>query len=179
MAAISVKPSARRYSRDPGIIRIYTQLAFCVNLHRAVIGPSATLTGRWRPDIDLRRMLTGYFVAEDWSQSTKPSDFSSVQYSQSMAAIPVKPSARRYSRALCWAWLFMRLQTVSYLSVHTADAELSDYVTNNYSKHINYKPNGPCQAKRCLRPWSKCTHSDLYRLQSSKCVRMRLCACVG
>ena len=37
-----------------------TQLAFYVNLHRAVIGPSATLTGRWRPDIDLRRMLTGY-----------------------------------------------------------------------------------------------------------------------
>ena len=36
-----------------------TQLAFYVNLHRAVIGPSATLTGRWRPDIDLRRMLTG------------------------------------------------------------------------------------------------------------------------
>ena len=35
------------------------QLAFYVNLHRAVIGPSATLTGRWRPDIDLRRMLTG------------------------------------------------------------------------------------------------------------------------
>ena len=36
-----------------------TQLAFYVNLHRAVIGPSATMTGRWRPDIDLRRMLTG------------------------------------------------------------------------------------------------------------------------
>ena len=36
------------------------QLAFYVNLHRAVIGPSATLTGRWRPDIDLRRMLTGW-----------------------------------------------------------------------------------------------------------------------
>ena len=35
------------------------QLAFYVNLHRAVIGPSATLTGLWRPDIDLRRMLTG------------------------------------------------------------------------------------------------------------------------
>ena len=35
------------------------QLAFYVNLYRAVIGPSATLTGRWRPDIDLRRMLTG------------------------------------------------------------------------------------------------------------------------
>ena len=35
------------------------QLAFYVNLHRAVIGPSATLTGRWRPDIDLRKMLTG------------------------------------------------------------------------------------------------------------------------
>ena len=35
------------------------QLAFYVNLHRAVIDPSATLTGRWRPDIDLRRMLTG------------------------------------------------------------------------------------------------------------------------
>ena len=40
---------------------IHTQLAFYVNLHRAVIGPTATLTGRWRPDIDLRRMLTGYF----------------------------------------------------------------------------------------------------------------------
>ena len=39
----------------------YTQLAFYVNLHRAVIGPSATLTGRWRPDIDLRRMLTGIY----------------------------------------------------------------------------------------------------------------------
>ena len=37
-----------------------TQLAFYLNLYRAVIGPSATLTGRWRPDIDLRRMLTGY-----------------------------------------------------------------------------------------------------------------------
>ena len=40
----------------------YTQLAFYVNLHRAVIGPSATLTGRWRSDIDLRRMLTGYVL---------------------------------------------------------------------------------------------------------------------
>ena len=39
----------------------HSQLAFYVNLHRAVIGPSATLTGRWRPDIDLRRMLTGLF----------------------------------------------------------------------------------------------------------------------
>ena len=38
-----------------------TQLAFYVNLHQAVIGPSATLTGRWRPEIDLRRMLTGMF----------------------------------------------------------------------------------------------------------------------
>ena len=38
---------------------VQTQVAFYVNLHRAVIGPSATLTGRWRPDIDLRRMLTG------------------------------------------------------------------------------------------------------------------------
>ena len=35
------------------------QSAFYVNLYRAVIGPSATLTGRWRPDIDLRRMLAG------------------------------------------------------------------------------------------------------------------------
>ena len=42
----------------------YTQLAFYVNLHRAVIGPSATLTGRWRPDIDLRRMLTGYSIRD-------------------------------------------------------------------------------------------------------------------
>ena len=39
-----------------------SQLAFYVNLHRAVIGPSATLTGRWRPDIDLRRMLTGLML---------------------------------------------------------------------------------------------------------------------
>ena len=39
-----------------------SQLAFYVNLHRSVIGPSATLTGRWRPDIDLRRMLTGIVV---------------------------------------------------------------------------------------------------------------------
>ena len=38
---------------------LISQLAFYVNLYRAVIGPSATLTGRWRPDIDLRRMLTG------------------------------------------------------------------------------------------------------------------------
>ena len=34
--------------------RVISQLAFYVNLHRAVIGPSATLTGRWQPDIDLR-----------------------------------------------------------------------------------------------------------------------------
>ena len=40
-----------------------SQLAFYVNLHRAVIGPSATLTGRWRPDIDLRRMLTVLIIA--------------------------------------------------------------------------------------------------------------------
>ena len=40
-------------------VHVRTQLAFYVNLHRAVIGPSATLTGRWRPDIDLCRMLTG------------------------------------------------------------------------------------------------------------------------
>ena len=37
-----------------------SQLLFYVNLHRAVIGPSATLTGRWRPDIDLRRMRTNF-----------------------------------------------------------------------------------------------------------------------
>ena len=43
------------------------QLAFYVNLHRAVIGPSATLTGRWRPDIDLRRMLTGTSMSAVWS----------------------------------------------------------------------------------------------------------------
>ena len=38
---------------------VTSQLAFYVNLYRAVIGPSATLTGRWLPDIDFRRMLTG------------------------------------------------------------------------------------------------------------------------
>ena len=37
--------------------RLRSQLAFYVNLYRAVISPSATLTGRWQPDIDLRRML--------------------------------------------------------------------------------------------------------------------------
>ena len=36
-----------------------SQSAFYVNLYRAVIGPSGQLTGRWRPDIDLRRMLAG------------------------------------------------------------------------------------------------------------------------
>ena len=41
----------------------HSQQAFYVNLHRAVIGPSATLTGRWRPDIDLRRMLTGLTIS--------------------------------------------------------------------------------------------------------------------
>ena len=39
-----------------------SQSAFYVNLYRAVIGPSATLTGRWRPDVDLRRMLAGLHV---------------------------------------------------------------------------------------------------------------------
>ena len=42
------------------LLKARSQLAFYVNLHRTVIGPSATLTGRWRPDIDLRRMLTGF-----------------------------------------------------------------------------------------------------------------------
>ena len=46
------KPSLTSY-------KLLTQLAFYVNLHRTIIGPSATLTGRWWPDIDLRRMLTG------------------------------------------------------------------------------------------------------------------------
>ena len=62
------KPTIRRATSED-----VTQLAFYVNLHRAVIGPSATLTGRWRPDIDLRRMLTGQislrFVA-GWSESS-------------------------------------------------------------------------------------------------------------
>ena len=45
----------------------HSQLAFYVNLHRAVIGPSTTLTGRCRPDIDLRRMLTGFTVIKKWA----------------------------------------------------------------------------------------------------------------
>ena len=49
---------------------IISQLAFYVNLHRAVIGPSATLTGRWRPDIDLRRMLTGMYIVYKCMSST-------------------------------------------------------------------------------------------------------------
>ena len=40
---------------------ITTQLAFFINLQRAVRGPSATLTGRERPAIDLYRMLTGIY----------------------------------------------------------------------------------------------------------------------
>ena len=49
-----------RYRETKALVKqnIFSLLAFYVNLHRAVIGPSATLTGRWRPDIDLRRMLT-------------------------------------------------------------------------------------------------------------------------
>ena len=54
-AQVSDRPGGKFRSEN----WICTQLAFYVNLHRAVIGPSATLTGRWRPDIDLRRMLTG------------------------------------------------------------------------------------------------------------------------
>ena len=50
----AMAPLSKRYKQ-----KAQTQLAFYENLHRAVIGPSATLTGRWRPDIDLRRMLTG------------------------------------------------------------------------------------------------------------------------
>ena len=51
-----------RYRETKALVKqnTFSQLAFYVNLHRAVIGPSATLTGRWRPDIDLRRMLTGF-----------------------------------------------------------------------------------------------------------------------
>ena len=62
----SIERSSERASERTNERSIYlsiylsTQLAFYVNLHRTVIGPSATLTGRWRPDIDLRRMLTGY-----------------------------------------------------------------------------------------------------------------------
>ena len=40
-----------------------SQLAFFINLQRAVIGPSATLTGRSRSAIDLYRMLTGKRVS--------------------------------------------------------------------------------------------------------------------
>ena len=53
---------------------LMSQLAFYVNLHRAVIGPSATLTGRRRPDIDLRRMLTRVLAEKQliWSYSIVP-----------------------------------------------------------------------------------------------------------
>ena len=51
-------------------LQIATQLASFINLQRAVIGPSATLTGRQRPAIDLSRMLTGnwafWFVSSQW-----------------------------------------------------------------------------------------------------------------
>ena len=46
-----------------------SKLAFYVNLHRVIIGPSATLTGRWRPDIDLRRMLTGLATRRSHSKA--------------------------------------------------------------------------------------------------------------
>ena len=39
-----------------------SQSAFYVYLYRAVIGPSGQLTGRWRPDVDLRRMLAGILL---------------------------------------------------------------------------------------------------------------------
>ena len=47
------------------MVRVLAQLAFYINLYRAVICPSAILTGRWRPDIDLYRMLTGW-MANTW-----------------------------------------------------------------------------------------------------------------
>ena len=50
-----------RYSGVSQLVR--SQLAFFINLQRAVIGPSATLTSRLRPAIDLCRMRTG-FAAE-------------------------------------------------------------------------------------------------------------------
>ena len=49
------------------------QLAFYVNLHRAVTGPSATLTGRWPPDIDLCRMLTGWVLVRTASPNIEHS----------------------------------------------------------------------------------------------------------
>ena len=59
------KESVFSYSPDLALVTS-SQLPFYVNLHKAgaVIGPSATLTGRWRPDIDLRRMLTGFLFSE-------------------------------------------------------------------------------------------------------------------
>ena len=63
IAVWSAYSRAHFYNRKMQCFLMWTamtaQLALYVNLHRAVIGPSATLTGRWRPDIDLRRMLTG------------------------------------------------------------------------------------------------------------------------
>ena len=60
------------YSCDINSANSASQLAFYVNLHRAVIGPSATLTGRWRPDIDLRRMLTGLISGPHINFSKNP-----------------------------------------------------------------------------------------------------------
>ena len=40
-------------------VTLEAQLAFFINVQRAVIGPSATLMGRPRLAIDLCRMLTG------------------------------------------------------------------------------------------------------------------------
>ena len=49
-----------------GSVQWNAKSAFYVNLYRAVIGPSATLMGRWRPDVDLRRMLAGCCTVMGW-----------------------------------------------------------------------------------------------------------------
>ena len=52
-----------------------SQSAFYVNLYRAVIGPSGYVTGRWRPDVDLRRMLAGIILFGERLKNAKGKDF--------------------------------------------------------------------------------------------------------
>ena len=95
-----------------------SQLAFYVNLHRAVIGPSATLTGRWRPNIDLRRMLTGkiMFIWTNYmsQHTTKPT------------IRLVRPAKTQISLRIRAAWLESSLIAYAFYSLQAIQREINE-----------------------------------------------------
>ena len=72
-----------------------TQSAFYVNLYRAVIGPSGQLTGRWRPDVDLRRMLAGKLV---WYITVKVASLFCAQHGK-RALMPCENSKDAFTKS--------------------------------------------------------------------------------